>query len=408
MIKDLQIVSPESEGIKSEDILEFIKCLEYHKINLHSFLMARNGKIVAEGYVPPFDKDFAHRIYSSSKTYVAMATGLLITNGKLKLTDKITDFLTDYIDSDLHKWKKEMTVEDCLTMSLPMWDMPVPPEDPHRACYNSLNLRVVHRPSGTLFQYNTGADFLAAAIKSITGQEFIEYLRPIFDEIGVSKDIWCVKSAEGYCWGGSGVICTLRDFAKFGEFVQNKGLVNGKQMIDRDFMEKATSTQICNLYANNYMPLKTGGYGYLMWITPDAACFRGMGAQTCVCFNEKNFMFVCQGDTQSDNDVQDATIYDMVKYLVYDRIGEKKEEGEAYLQLQEKLKNLKAPMYGEPHSDFEKEIDGKTYVLDDNPLGWENFRFDFSKDGKEGTITYENNRGVKTVKFGMGELKKDT
>ena len=67
MIKDLHMVSPESEGIRSEDILEFIKMLEYHKINLHSFLMARNGNIIAEGYVPPFDKDFAHRIYSSTK-----------------------------------------------------------------------------------------------------------------------------------------------------------------------------------------------------------------------------------------------------------------------------------------------------------------------------------------------------
>jgi hypothetical protein len=407
MIKDLQFVSPESQGIRSEDVLEFIRLLEYHKINIHSFLMARGGKIIAEGYVPPFDKDFAHRIYSASKTYVAIAAGLLITEGKLSYEDKIVNYLKDFIDTEPHKRIKEITVEDCLTMSLPMFGNNMPPKDPDRWCYNNLNDAKVLRPSGTLFQYSSGADLLGAVIKEVTGKEFIDYLRPVFDEIGVSKDIWCVKAAEGHCWGGSGVVCTLRDFAKLGEFVLNKGCVGGKQILDRTFMERAASSRICNLYANNYAPLRSGGYGYLMWITPDAAALRGMGLQQCYCFKDKDFLFVCQGDTQSGFCVQDNTVYDLVKYLIYDRIGKKKKEGAAYLKLREKLGSLKPPMYGNAHSDFEREISGRTYLLNgDNPMGWKFFRFDFFGEG--GRLTYQNKRGVKEIGFGAGRLKSGT
>ena len=51
MIRALQFVSPESQGIRSEDVLEFIRLAEEHKINLHSFLMARGGKtyLLTEG-----------------------------------------------------------------------------------------------------------------------------------------------------------------------------------------------------------------------------------------------------------------------------------------------------------------------------------------------------------------------
>ena len=49
MIKDLEFASPESQGIRSEDILTFMDRLAYRKINMHAFLMARNGKIIAEG-----------------------------------------------------------------------------------------------------------------------------------------------------------------------------------------------------------------------------------------------------------------------------------------------------------------------------------------------------------------------
>jgi hypothetical protein len=407
MAKELKFVSPESEGIASEQILDFIKQVEYYKINMHSFILMRNGNVIAESYAKHFDKDFMHRIYSSSKTFVAMAVGYAITQGKMKITDKLTDLLKSYIHTEPSQRVKETTVFDCLTMSLGHTGNPNP-EKPYNWLENNVNNSVDYCAPGTRFIYNSGAELMAAAIKEITGMEFLDYLRPVFDKLGMSKDIWCVKNAEGISWGGSGVIITLRDFARFGQMVLNLGEVDGEQIIDREFMKQATSVQMFNCVTNNYSPLKCGGYGYLMWIAPNAACFRGMGLQECFCFMDKGLLFACQGDTQGSGlDYADSVVYDMLKYMVYDKIGEKKVEGEAYEQLKKKMaEGIKRPMYGKPHADFEKEINGKTYILDNpNPvMGWKWFRFDFN--GEEGTITYENNRGEKQIKFGLGDFKK--
>ena len=409
MIKDLNFVAPETEGIDSEDVLELIKRIEEYKINMHGFILARNGNIIAESYAEHFDENFAHRIYSSSKTFVALAVGYAITNGVIKLTDKIVDLLKNYLHSEPTKRVKQATVSDCLTMSLGHSGNPNP-ENPNNWIENDINHAVDHCAPGTRFLYDSGADLMAAAIKEVTGKEFLDYLRPVFDKIGVSKDVWCVKNAENISWGGSGVIITLRDFAKVGELVLNLGKVNGEQLIDKSYMEQTTSVQMFNCATNNYSPLKCGGYGYLMWIAPEAACFRGMGLQQCFCFMKKGLLFVCNGDSQGSGvDYQDSVVYDLVKYHIYDKIGESKTPGKAYEILKEKLKKgINRPMYGKPHAEYESVVNGKTYVFSEpNPvMGWKWFRFDFN--GDQGTITYENKRGEKQIKFGIGKFVKST
>ena len=77
--------------------------------------------------------------------------------------------------------------------------------------------------------------------------------------------------------------------------------------------------------------------------------------------------------------------------------------GEANENLRRELKELSLNVdYGEAHMPFEKEIDGVRYKLEENPMAWKWFQFDFS--GEQGTITYENSRGVKQIKFGCNSL----
>ena len=405
MISDLDFVSPESCGIPSENILKFIEILEYNKINIHSFMMARGGKIFAEAYVKPFDEHFLHRLYSSSKTVVALAVGKLITEGKLHYDDRLADIFRDFIEIELDEYQKEATVLDALTMTLPY--MPGSKDtkelrDTWTAdCFN--RTRGI-RPSGAFFTYGDGANLLAVAVELITGKSFVEYLRPEFDKIGVSRDIWCAKDPEGYAWGGSAVICNLRDFAAIGEFVMNKGAVGGEQLISREYMERATSMQIDNLHKPNYSPYKTEGYGYLTWITKEGFAMRGAACQNVFCFPEKNLLFACQADTWASGVGGDAPhndiLYQAFKFLVYDCAGEALPEGESTKILAERLKCINPPSFGAAHSDFEREINGVTYILDENPMGWKYFKLDFS--GDEGTLTYENARGVKKISFGCG------
>src|SRR5690625_3548047 len=83
---------PENLGIASSTILNFIERIEKEHINLHGFLVLRNGQIAAEGYWAPYERDNMHRIYSISKTFVSLAIGLMIDEGRLTLLIAIEQF----------------------------------------------------------------------------------------------------------------------------------------------------------------------------------------------------------------------------------------------------------------------------------------------------------------------------
>ncbi len=407
MVNDLIFVKPEEEGLCSQCVEAFLDRMEERKINLHSFMLVRNGNILTEAYYKPFDKDFQHRLYSSSKTYAAMAIGMLIDEGKLKLEDRIADYFPEYTGENTHFWIKNGTVEEALKMSAPQGFTTYADQKYDDWTWTVFNRAENVRPSGAVWQYNTAATFiLNVLVERITGMPILEYMRPIFDKIGVSKDIWCVKSPDGYSWCGSGIICTLRDFAKFGEFILNKGEYKGEQLISREFMERATSKQIANRSQNAYSPLSCG-YGYQIWITDSGYALRGMGSQLVLCFPDKNFMFVCQADTQCAGDSAPAYIYDAVKHLLYEKIENQPLQANqtAYEKLCERLQNLTLEeVCGEKYSDREAEIDGVKFVLEDNPMQWKWFRFDFEEE--KGTLTYENDRGVKQIGFGRNRFEK--
>ena len=410
MIKDLNFVQPEQEGLCSEYVLKFIELMEWKKVNLHSFMIVHHGNILAEGYCKPFDENSVKRLYSASKTIVSLTIGKLVGENKIKLSDTFAAHFPEYVPKNASKWLLECTIEDALKMSVPAKGNTYGEKEYSDwvwTFFNHPTRSVCVKPSGSVFSYNTAATFmLCALIERLTGKTFLEYLRPEFDKIGVSKDIWCVQSPDGYAWGGSGVRATMRDFAKIGELLLHKGEYNGEQLLLRAYMEKATSKQISNIISGHFSDLKTKGYGYQIWINEKGYSMYGMCGQLACCFPDKDLMFVCNGDTAGETE---DYIYDCVYKVLYENVRNETlpVNGRAYASLQAKLKSLDfISGLGEKHSDYEKEINGKTYYLQQNEMGWKWFRFDFVEE--TGTLTYENARGVKQIPFGCGKLLRGT
>ncbi len=119
-------------------------------------------------------------------------------------------------------------------------------------------------------------------------------MRPRFlDRIGFSADAWCVRTPEGGSWGGSGVICTLRDLAKVALACMNGGLWGEERVLPEEYVRAATAKQIDNAIRGN------DGYGYQIWREKENGfSFRGMGSQYAICFPDKEFLFTCIADTQ--------------------------------------------------------------------------------------------------------------
>ena len=96
-------ITPEAAGVPSEAVERFARRLATRDVCLHSFIMLKGGKLFADCYVKPFEPGDKHRMYSTSKTFVSMAVGMLIGEGKISLEDKIAGFFPEKLPEKPHR-----------------------------------------------------------------------------------------------------------------------------------------------------------------------------------------------------------------------------------------------------------------------------------------------------------------
>ena len=69
----MKYATPESRGIPTEAIKRFIDHLNGSNLSTHNVIIARGDDIVFEKYWQPFNSEFLHRMYSVTKSFVAIA-----------------------------------------------------------------------------------------------------------------------------------------------------------------------------------------------------------------------------------------------------------------------------------------------------------------------------------------------
>ena len=258
--KDLQPLihsTPEAEGVSSELIYNLLSELgAAKKIDLHHFLVIRHGKIISETSFSPYRKGEWHTTYSMSKTFTGMAIGLLIDDGKLKLTDKVTDIVGNFANIWQMLKLRELTVENLLTMTSGVGfnESGALAGDDWIKGFLSSSL---NEQPGRTFSYNSMNSYILSAIVTrLSGKSMQEFLQErIFDKLGIVQSFW-ETSPEGVTKGGWGMFIRPEDAAKLGLLYLNKGKWKGEQIISEDFVTKATSKQVENDYF---------GYGYQLW-----------------------------------------------------------------------------------------------------------------------------------------------
>lgn len=402
MMPDNSLVyeSPEALGIPSRAVLDFLDEMEALRFPIHSYLLMRHGKVAAEGYCAPFDENRKHRMYSVSKSFTSVAIGMLIDEGRLSLDDKVADFFPEYIPENPSPYILEGTVRHLLTMATfnetnaYNWESP----DFVRAFFD--NPYPKHKP-GTIFHYDTAATVtLCGIVEKLSGKPMLAYMRPLLDEIGFSKDAWCIQTPEGRSWTGSGILCTTRDLARFGQLCLNRGAWGGKQLVSREYMEAATSLQIDTSVSDSRIA-GPAGYGYQFWMLKEGgfACC-GMGSQFAFMMPAYDTVMVTTADTQAINNADDA-IRD-AHYRLLERLSaEALPENPADLaELRARTLTLPMPV-GKPTTAMAKAVSGVTYTFEENLFGFRWMRVDITPEMC--TLTYEKGTGVHSIPLHMGQ-----
>ncbi|MBR3715163.1 MAG: serine hydrolase [Clostridia bacterium] len=399
--------TPEKAGIPSEKVLEFFTRLDAKKLSTHSVVMARGNSIFAEGYYKPFDKDFKHRMYSVSKTFVSVAIGFCEQDGLISLDDKLIKYFPEYVsDNSAHKMSY-VTIREMLNMTTALefegsWWFGTGTKD-RVECYFRAN---GDKYPGTLFCYDSPGSFmLGVIVEKVTGKKFLKYLQEkVLDDIGFSKDAYCLEAPGGHSFGDSGVMCTTKDLLLFARFVLNKGVWNGKRYLNEKYLTDATTMSVANNIDVYGFELFNGhGYGYQIWGMPHG-CFAmlGMGGQIAFCDPKHDFVFAINSDNQG-NTLEYEPIFEALYGSIIANLGDSSlpENEKAYKKLTDELAEKELFFLGgEKDSEFASKIDRKTFTCDTNRMGFKWFRFEFGENF--GTLHYENAQGVKAIKFGFG------
>ncbi|MBO4885920.1 MAG: beta-lactamase family protein [Clostridia bacterium] len=402
--KPMPRCTPEEAGVPSAAVESYLKALESQKLALHSLMMIRHGKIIFEAYWKPMDETFRHRLYSCSKSFVSCAVGLLIEKGLLRLDDPAISFFPDKAPKDPHPWMAQMTIRDLLRMSTCYErGASYKPSDPDWEA-TFFTDEVSHMP-GAVFSYcTTATTMLCMIIKRVSGKEFTQVLRPAFDEIGVSDELYCIETPCGHEWGGSGVMATTREFAKFANLVMHYGEHEGRQLLPRDYLVEATSKQIDN--SVDHACVDEGmGYGYQFWITRNGGfLFNGMGCQFALCLPKEDFILVTNGyeelNKKATGEIFNAFWREIYPCLAGDEpLPANGAAHEALLNRAAALELLRPD--GEVTSPTAARVNGATYAMAENQMGIRSLRFEFNGDG--GVMRWETARGAHALPFGFGK-----
>ncbi len=288
--------SPEAEGLSSVGIREFVEAADRDIHTLHSFMLVRHGKVVAEGWWKPEAADKPHVLHSLSKSFTSTAVGLAVEEGRLSVDDPVLPFFPEEAPAQPSDKLKAMRVRDLLTMtSGHEVEVKFTTNTPWVRSF--LAHPVPFKP-GTHFQYNTpGTHMLSAIVRKVTGQTVLDYLRPrLFEPLGIENPEWGA-SPQGNTLGGWGLYVRTEDIAKFGQLYLQKGKWQGRQLIPAAWAEQATSKQV----SNGSDPTKDWdqGYGFQFWRCRHGA-YRGDGAngQFCIVLPEQDAVIAITADTR--------------------------------------------------------------------------------------------------------------
>ncbi|HMI05062.1 MAG TPA: serine hydrolase domain-containing protein, partial [Pedobacter sp.] len=112
--------TPEAQDVSSAGIIAFLDAAaKLSKLELHDFVILRHGKVVAEGAWKPYDTQFKHTLYSTSKSFTSTAIGFAVQEGRLKLTDKVVWFFTkEDLPATISENLAELNIRHLLTMTV--------------------------------------------------------------------------------------------------------------------------------------------------------------------------------------------------------------------------------------------------------------------------------------------------
>jgi len=288
-------------------------------------VVARHGKTVlfdSVGQINPASGEAMHRdarfrIYSMSKPIVSVAAMMLVEEGRLLLSDPVAKYLPEFAQQQvavqaqgavqLQPVQRDATLHDLLRHTAGM-TYEFLGSSPVQRQYSQLRIGsrdrtlteltrqlasvpLMYQP-GSVFEYSRATDVLGRVIEVIAGQPLQQVLRErIFEPLGMPDTAFTVPTefhghiAEPFARdpdggmqmrvidvrtdsvlasGGGGLISTAQDYARFLQFMLNRGELDGVRLLGPHTVDFMTADHLGDIpvASDGAMTLLPPGHGF--------------------------------------------------------------------------------------------------------------------------------------------------
>lgn len=246
-------------------------------------LVMHKGRIVLERYFGHCGPTDRHIINSATKSYVGTIAQQLVHEGKLDRERGVAHYLPELTDS---AWG-DARVADVLDMLVGMKfdeDYGRPDSEVYR--YLTSMGMLPHQPDSDLpistYQYlpeiskqgqhnqvfayrEPNISVLGWLVRRVSDKSLSDlFSEKIWQPLGMDRDAYVMIDG----WGSEGSLCmTLRDFARFGEMIRNRGQANGRQVFSAETIDMLfRGGDVKKFAAGDTDPLQTHSYVSQWWV----------------------------------------------------------------------------------------------------------------------------------------------
>lgn len=302
-LRDLSFVS----GGKTCDLYDY-----YSRNRLTGLLMMKDGEIAFERYEAGNTERTRWMSMSMAKSFATTLVGAAIKDGYI---GGLEDPLDRYVPELKGGGYEGVSVRALLQMTSGVeWYEGY--EDRASDRRRMLELQIEQKPGaildlmasrpraaepGTVWNYSTGETHIVGAlVHAATGRYLSDYLsEKIWSRLGMESDAaWWLEAPGGLEVAGSGMCATLRDYARFGLFMMNDGVIDGERVLPEGWVAEAGA------------PRMVGGkqvdYGFMWWPQPSSTgsfedgAFRAGGIfGQYIYINPKEKVVVCVWSARS-------------------------------------------------------------------------------------------------------------
>lgn len=266
-------------------------------------VVLHKGKIVFERYSGCLDELSKHAIMSMTKSLTGLIAETLISEGVLDETALAGELVPELKESAFG----DATVRQILNMTTGLkysedysdpnadvWvynkaanPLPKPPgfKGP-RSYFEYLQTVEPLGEHGEVFAYKTiNVDALGWIIARVTGKSLDELLSErIWQRMGAEQSAYFTIDSIGTPFAGGGISAGLRDLARIGQLMLNKGTLNGDRLVPREAIESiVTGADPADFAKAGYSSIPNGSYKSFWWLFHNengAYAARGVHGQT--------------------------------------------------------------------------------------------------------------------------------